>query len=155
MQKEAELWSFITGASWLLTQCTLWYVGPPLCVRPVCTLREVSSSLSQSLSLSHSQLVLSRGIHPFLLPPFFPAVPATLYLFLPPPFLPFPPPPPPPPPPPSISTSFPCCSCVPARRRTPSVCVCMYRGDGSRIREPVKQATGPAGLPRRRSLFLG
>lgn len=50
--------------------CTVGYAGLPLCVCTVCTLHEVSSSFL-SLSLSHSQLVLSRGIHPSLLTPFF------------------------------------------------------------------------------------
>lgn len=61
--------------------CTVWYAGLPLCVCTVCTLHGVSSSFL-SLSLSHSQLVLSRGIHPSLLPPFLCCPSCSLYLSL-------------------------------------------------------------------------
>ena len=64
--------SFITGASWLHTSCTLSSAGLPAWACPVRTLWEASSpTFSLFISLSHSQLVLSRGIHPSLLPPIF------------------------------------------------------------------------------------
>lgn len=79
--KMAKMLKFRNQSVMAADLCTVWYAGLPLCVCTVCTLHGVSSSFL-SLSLSHSQLVLSRGIHPSLLPPFLCCPSCSLYLSL-------------------------------------------------------------------------